>query len=104
MKWDVTDSITLDAAAYYHDNEGRGDLIPPYLVDVVADGSGNPESEFSGARVQGGSALGTIFFVDGNGVALSPQAGCVSSITFPYGGAGAQYDPACYAANAIPVQ
>ena len=104
MKWDVTDSITLDAAAYYHDNEGRGDWIPPYLVDVVADGSGNSESEFSGARVQGGSALGTIFFVDGNGVALSPQAGCVSSITFPYGGAGAQYDPACYAANAIPVQ
>jgi iron complex outermembrane receptor protein len=104
LEWNVSDSIEVNAAVYYHDNKGRGDWIPPYLVDVVADGAGASESEFTGTRVLGGSALGTIFFVDGNGVALSPEAGCVSSITFPYGGAGAVYDPACYPANAIPVQ
>ena len=89
---------------YFHENEGRGDWIPPYLVDVVSDGEGNPESEFTGTRVSGGSALGRLYFVDGNGVALAPREGCVSSITFPYGGAGAAYDPACYDAGAIPVQ
>jgi len=31
------------------------------------------------------------------------MADCESSLTFPYGGGGAVYDPACYPANAIPV-
>jgi outer membrane receptor protein involved in Fe transport len=99
-----TDEINVKAGVYYHDNQGRGDWIPPYLVNVVDD-QGGPESEALGnARVDGGSALGQIFFVDGNGQALSPAPGCISSITFPYGGAGPQYDPACYPAGAIAVQ
>ncbi len=104
LDWAVSDNVNVAASIYYHDNEGRGDWIPPYLVDVVADGAGNPESEFGGTQVLGGPALGRIYFVDGNGVSLAPQDGCVSSITFPYGGAGAAYDPACYAPGAIPVQ
>ena len=104
LDWEANDALNFAASVYFHENEGRGDWIPPYLVDVVADGEGNPESEFTGTRVSGGSALRRLYFVDGNGVALAPREGCVSSITFPYGGAGAAYDPACYDAGAIPVQ
>lgn len=102
---DIANGVTLHAAGYYHHNKGRGDWVPPYLVDVIDDGAGNPESEVVGdGKVSGGSALGRIYFFDGNGVALAPTAGCVSSITFPYGGAGPEYDPACYPAGAIGAQ
>ncbi len=101
---ELSSTLRLSVGGYYHDNEGRGDWIPPYLVDVLNDGAG-PQSEALGsASVNGGSALGRIYFVDGAGNALSPRPGCTSSITFPYGGAGPNYDPACYAAGAIPVQ
>ena len=97
--------INVQAAAYYHYNKGRGDWVPPYIVDVTADGLGAPNSEITGnGTVYGGSPLGQIYFTDAAGRALSPTPGCVSSITFPYGGAGAQYDPACYAPGAIGAQ
>jgi outer membrane cobalamin receptor len=99
----LTESLNLKGGVYYHDNEGRGDWLPPYLVNVVDD-MGGPESEFTGnAGVNGGPALGLIYFVDPSGAPLSPEAGCVSSITFPYGGAGPEYDPACYPDDAVPV-
>ncbi|MEQ8485474.1 MAG: TonB-dependent receptor [Pseudomonadales bacterium] len=99
-----TDGLLLSVGGYFHRNEGRGDWVPPYLVNVTDD-AGGPESEALGApQVNGGAPLGLIFFVDGNGVALAPTPGCVSSITFPYGGAGPEYDPACYPAGAIAVQ
>ncbi len=104
---EVIDGLTLEGGIYRHDNDGRGDWVPPYLVNVGLDDTtgGLPETEYlGGERVFGGPFLGQIFFVDPTGVALSPEAGCVSSITFPYGGAGAQYDPACYPRNSIPVQ
>lgn len=100
----ASENFRLDGSVYYHENEGRGDWVPPYLADVIDD-QGGQESEFTGnASTDGGPFLGQIFFVDGQGRALSPVDGCVSSITFPYGGAGPEYDPACYAANAIGVQ
>ncbi len=104
---EVIDGLTLEGGVYRHDNDGRGDWVPPYLVNVGLEDTlgGLPETEFlGGERVLGGPFLGQIFFVDPTGVALSPEEGCVSSITFPYGGAGPQYDPACYPRNAIPVQ
>lgn len=105
VEFAAAEGLNLAGSIYYHENQGRGDWVPPYIVDVVDDGAGNPEGEVTGAvREQGGPFLGRIFFVDGDGVALSPADGCVSSITFPYGGAGAAYDPACYPAGAIPVQ
>ncbi|MFT5711575.1 MAG: iron complex outermembrane receptor protein [Halioglobus sp.] len=104
VNFSMTDNLNFDGSVYYHDNEGRGDWVPPYLANVVDD-KGGPESEVTGAgNVQGGPFLGQIFFVDGQGVALSPTAGCVSSITFPYGGAGPEYDPTCYPVGAIGVQ
>ena len=99
------DAIDIKVAGYYHDNAGRGDWVPPYIVNVFDDGAGAPESELLGAHYEGGSILGQIFYVDGNGVALSPIAGCISTLTFPYGGtSNPAYDPSCYAAGAVGVQ
>ncbi|MBQ4845157.1 TonB-dependent receptor [Pseudoalteromonas sp. MMG005] len=94
----------LSGNVYYHHNEGRGDWIPPYLEDISADGFNQPHSEITSDKsYTGGSSNGRIYFVDKAGRQLSPISGCESSITFPYGGAGAEYDPACYQAGAIPV-
>ena len=108
---EVASGLDIRAAAYFHKNAGRGDWVPPYIVNVTDDGVGNPESELSGLRTEGGGFIadadhlaGRIYFVDANGVALNPDPACVSSITFPYGGAGPEYDPACYPAGAIGVQ
>ena len=99
----ATDVLSITAGAYYHRQAGRGDWLPPYLVDVREDGGG-PESELtSGFTAQGGAPLGQIRFVDPHGVPLAPRPGCVSSLQFPYGGAGPEFDPACHPADAIPV-
>jgi iron complex outermembrane receptor protein len=99
-----SDNFEVKGNLYYHKNEGRGDWIPPYVVNVRNDGNNAPHSELqSGNTINGGDFLSQIFFVDAAGAQMEPIAGCVSSITFPYGGAGAQYDPACYASGAVPV-
>jgi len=104
---DLTSEFSGSVGLYMHEMDGRGDWIPPYIANV-SDEPGLPEYEIQGnLPVLGGSQVSgdsRIYFVDADGVSLSPLDGCESSITFPYGGAGAQYDPACYPANAIPVQ
>ncbi len=101
---EVTENFSGSIGYYHHEMDGRGDWIPPYIADVVDD-QGGPERELAGnLPILEPSNIGRIFFVDANNVALSPEPGCESSITFPYGGAGPEFDPACYPANAIPVQ
>ncbi len=101
---DFTDELSAEFGVYHHEMDGRGDWIPPYIANVTDD-AGGPEYEIAGnLPVLAGSNSGIINFVDASGAALSPDPNCESSITFPYGGAGANYDPACYPANAIPVQ
>lgn len=100
----ATDVLSIAGGAYYHRQWGRGDWLPPYLVDVTADGGGAESELASGFTALGGSPLGQVHFVDPDGVPLTPRAGCVSSLQFPYGGAGPEFDPACYPAEAIPVQ
>ncbi len=92
--------VELKANAYFHKNEGRGDWLPPYIVDVTDDGAKGHSELVSGNTVQGGDSLGRIFFVDADGKSLSPIEGCESSIGFPYGGAGPEYDPNCYESGA----
>ena len=99
----AVDSLEVTANAYYHHNEGHGDWVPPYVVDVNDDGMSANSELVSGTTYYGGEALGRLYYVDSTGNTLSPNAGCASSLTFPYGGAGAEYDPACYAAGAVPV-
>ena len=96
-EWSVSELISLNVGAYHHHISGRGDWLPPFIVDVVDDGGG-PESELAGRElVQGGSQLGVIRFVDGNGVAVGPTPGCTSSYIFNYyGSGGPEVDPACH--------
>ena len=95
--WSVSELLSLSAGVYRHRNWGRGDWLPPYIVDVVDDGGG-PESELAGnPPVRGGTQLGVIRFVDSNGVAVGPVPGCTSSYIFNYyGSGGPEVDPACH--------
>ena len=96
-EWAFTDVNTLSLGAYLHRNRGSGSWMPPFLVDVTDDGAG-PASELeSGAEVRGGSQLGLIRFVNPDGVAVGPVAGCASSYIFNYyGSGGPEVDPACH--------
>ena len=95
--WSFDELSSLSAGAYYHRLRGRGDWLPPYIVNVVDDGDG-PESELAGSPpIRGGTQLGVIRFVDSNGVAIGPTPGCTSSYIFNYyGSGGPAVDPACH--------
>ena len=95
--WDTGLALSITTGAYFHRNRGRGDWLPPYIVDV-SDDQGGPESELQGGPpIRGGQQLGLIRFVDRNGSAVSPESGCTSSFIFNYYGAGGpEVDPACH--------
>ena len=95
--WSFSDVTSLSLGTYFHRNRGRGDWLPPYIVDVTDDGGG-PESELMGlAAVRGGTQLGLIRFVDRTGAAVGPMPGCTSSYLFNYyGSGGPAVDPACH--------
>ena len=111
------ESYEVSGNVYYHDNSGRGDWVPPYVVDVKDDGVGQPHSELvSGNTVRGGSALGQIGYVTREGVGLTPVSLSCSSLTGPYGGtrnddpstpdneaSGLHLDPNCFPAGSVPV-
>ena len=103
----IADAIDLKASVYYHDMSGRGDWAPPYIVDVIQDGSG-PQSEISGGSYKGARPAwwpaGTTpqyTFTGANGVALAPRAGCTGA--FP-GVVPLANDPTCYPAGALAQQ
>ena len=95
--WDTGTSLSVTTGAYFHRNRGRGDWLPPYIVDL-SDDQGGPESELQGGPpIRGGQQLGLIRFVDRNGSAVLPEVGCTSSYIFNYYGAsGPEVDPACH--------
>lgn len=105
LKADFTvGSVDFSTNVYYHENEGAGKWNPYYIADVTDDGAGNANSELNtSSTVNGGSTLGLIYFVNSAGEALSPIDNCVSSISSPYGGGGAEVDPNCYEQGAIAV-
>ena len=106
LKFDaeLDNRINFSLGLYDNQMEGRGDWVPPQIVDLVDD-AGGAEYEVGGnLPMIGGAPIGNIFFVNAAGQALSPDPACVSSITFPYGGAGPEADPLCYGAGAIPLQ
>ena len=95
--WSFSDVTSVSLGAYFHRNRGRGDWLPPYIVDVTNDGGG-PESELTGGLpVRGGTQLGLIRFVNGMGAAVGPTPGCASTYVFNYyGSGGPAVDPACH--------
>ncbi|MFC6838545.1 TonB-dependent receptor domain-containing protein [Xanthomonas theicola] len=98
--FDGGNGVKATLAGYAHRMRGRGDWIPPYLVDVTNDGGGAPESEYLGGHtVSGGSDLGKIYFVTPSGAAAARRPGCRGNGALP-----AEFDPACYPAGSLPVQ
>ncbi len=91
--------VDLTVTPYWHSNEGRGDWVPPYIVDVA----GIDDELSRTTEALGGDAIGRIFFVDAAGNALTPNPDCTAQFTFPYGNSGPQYHPDCYQDGAIPV-
>ena len=95
--WSFSEFTSLSVGAYFHRNRGRGDWLPPYIVDINDD-AGGPESELMGGRpARGGEQLGLIRFVNQDGAAVGPTPGCTSSYIFNYyGSGGPTVDPACH--------
>ena len=95
--WSLSDATSVSVGTYFHRHRGRGDWLPPYIVDVTND-AGGPESELMGLTpVRGGAQLGLIHFVNRDGVAVGPTPGCTSSYIFNYYGSGSpEVDPACH--------
>ncbi|MBO9621232.1 MAG: TonB-dependent receptor [Sphingomonas sp.] len=92
--------VNLTLTGYGHRMTGRGDYVPPYLVDVTNDGVGAPNSEYLGGKtVYSAGNLGNIYFVMPNGATATKTPGCVAPAGLP-----ADYAPSCYPANAVPVQ
>ena len=53
---ELAEGLNVSAGVYFHQNKGRGDWVPPYLINV-RDDQGGPESELgSGPQVEGGGA------------------------------------------------
>lgn len=96
-------AFRFNTNVYYHQNEGTGDWLPPYVANVTDDNNSGHSELISGRIAYGGSTDGLITFVNAEGESVAPTAGCESSLTFPYGGAGPEYDPACHEAGALPV-
>jgi outer membrane receptor protein involved in Fe transport len=48
----IADQIDLKGSIYYHDMAGRGDWAPPYIVDVIQNGT-DAQTEISGGSVKG---------------------------------------------------
>ena len=95
--WATSIGISITTGVYAHRNRGRGDWLPPYIVDITDD-QGGPESELKGnSPVRGGQQIGLIRFVDRDGSAVDPEPGCTSSFIYNYYGAsGPEVDPACH--------
>ncbi|MBB5712831.1 TonB-dependent receptor [Sphingomonas xinjiangensis] len=91
--------LSMQIGAYGHSMTGRGDWLPPYLVDVVNDSAGQPESEFTGGSPAiGVPNRGTFFFVTPSGAKATMIPGCTGSAGVP-----AESSPACYAPGSTPV-
>ena len=95
--WSLGEFTALSLGVYFHRNRGRGDWLPPYIVDITDD-AGGPESELAGGvPVRGGDQIGLIRFVNQDGAAVGPTPGCASSYIFNYyGSGGPEVDPACH--------
>ena len=95
--WSFGEEFSLSLAGYFHRNRGRGDWLPPYIVDITDDGGGAESELFGGSTVRGGSQLGLIRFIGPDGAAVGPVPGCTSSFLFNYyGSGGPEVDPACH--------
>lgn len=91
--------VHVSLTGYAHHMKGRGDWLPPYLVDVTDDGDGNANSEYTSENtVYGGDALGKIYYVTSSGATAEEDSDCADTAEIP-----AEYYSGCYASDATPV-
>lgn len=99
------EQFNAEITPYYHNQKGRGDWVPQYIVDVSGGASmpaGVRDLHTGPDTIYGGSLAGTYSFVDAMGAPLAPADDCEARLTFPYGGGGAADNPACYEVGANP--
>ncbi|MBL4909791.1 MAG: TonB-dependent receptor [Alteromonadaceae bacterium] len=97
FSYDISATSSFNITPYIHKNTGRGDWIPPYLVNV--DG-GNVVNQ--GRTINGGAFASRYGFTNQQGEQLSPNAGCTDSLSWPWE-SGPGLNPACYGSSAVPV-
>lgn len=85
-------AVEFETKAYFHNQIGRGDWIPPYLVDMVDDGAGPNRELGAGLRIGGGNPIGQIRYVLPNGATAPLLPGCTQA-----------NNPGCYSPTALPV-
>ena len=100
------ENLNAEITPYFHSQNGRGDWVPQYIVDVTGGTTTMPagvrDHDVGPNTIFGDSFSGTHSFEDAAGNALSPTEGCTARLTFTYGGGGAADNPACYEAGANP--
>jgi iron complex outermembrane receptor protein len=94
FEYDISSTMSFQISPYMHNNTGRGDWIPPYLVSAV-NAQGQPTTE-------GGSIDSQYGFTDPLGNPLAPSAGCTDNLTYPWD-SGPELAPSCYDRSAVPV-
>jgi iron complex outermembrane receptor protein len=92
--YQISANSSLTVTPYFHKNSGRGDWIPPYLVNAI-DKDGNSTDK-------GGTIEQKYGFTDQEGNPLAPAAGCTASYDWPWT-SGPALHPACYDKTAVPV-
>ncbi|MBA6302712.1 TonB-dependent receptor domain-containing protein [Colwellia sp. MB02u-14] len=94
FEYDISSTMGFQISPYMHNNTGRGDWIPPYLVSAV-NAQGEPTTE-------GGSIDSQYGFTDQLGNPLAPSAGCTDNLAYPWD-SGPELAPSCYDRSAVPV-
>ncbi len=113
------DQFNAQITPYYHNQKGRGDWVPQYVMPVVGGTTTMPNGirdlHTGPNTIYGGSGVASadrIYYTNAdatdeglgeiNGARLDPIPGCTATLTFPYGGGAPYNNPACYEAGANP--
>jgi iron complex outermembrane receptor protein len=94
FEYDISSTMSFQISPYIHNNTGRGDWIPPYLVSAV-NAQGEPTTE-------GGTIDSQYGFTDPLGNPLAPSTGCTDNLAYPWD-SGPELAPSCYDRSAVPV-
>jgi iron complex outermembrane receptor protein len=94
FEYDISSTMGFQISPYMHNNTGRGDWIPPYLVSAV-NTQGEPTTE-------GGTIDSQYGFTDQLGNPLAPSTGCTDNLAYPWD-SGPELAPSCYDRSAVPV-
>ncbi|MCC3860254.1 TonB-dependent receptor domain-containing protein [Pseudemcibacter aquimaris] len=100
------ENVNFEFTPYYHNQKGRGDWVPQYVVNVAGGTTNFPagvsDLHTGVGTIYGGSFDSAYSFEDSDGTPLAPNDSCTATLTFPYGGGETGDNPACYDDGANP--